>query len=72
MTRLLLPAVFFMGLSGLITALLYARQRFLMPAFTTSAFNLGIILGALLLQPWLGSLSLVAGVLIGAIGRAHV
>jgi putative peptidoglycan lipid II flippase len=67
MTRLLLPAVFFMGLSGLITALLYARQRFLLPAFTTSAFNLGIILGALLLQPWLGSLSLVAGVLIGAL-----
>lgn len=67
MTRLLLPAVFFMGLSGLITALLYARQRFLLPAFTSSAFNLGIILGALLLQPWLGALSLVVGVLIGAL-----
>ncbi len=67
MTRLLLPAVFFMGLSGLITALLYARQRFLLPAFTTSAFNLGIILGALLLQPWLGPLSLVVGVLLGAL-----
>src|SRR5690349_10424912 len=40
MVRLLLPAVVFMGLSGLITALLYARQRFLLPAFTTSAFNL--------------------------------
>ncbi|NWG21815.1 MAG: murein biosynthesis integral membrane protein MurJ [Chloroflexi bacterium] len=67
MTRLLLPAVLFMGLSGLITALLYARQRFLLPAFTTSVFNLGIILGAVLLQPLLGALSLVIGVLLGAL-----
>lgn len=67
MTRLLLPSVFFMGLSGLITALLYARQRFLLPAFTTSIFNLGIILGAILLQSWLGPLSLVAGVLLGSV-----
>src|SRR5215208_6109169 len=49
MVRLLLPAVLFMALSGLITALLYARQRFLLPAFTTSAFTGGIIFGALLL-----------------------
>ena len=67
MVRLLLPAVIFMALSGLITALLYARQRFLLPAFTTSAFNAGIILAALLLTPLLGPFSLVAGVLIGAL-----
>lgn len=67
MVRLLLPAAIFMGLSGLITALLYARQRFLLPAFTASAYNLGIILGAALLTPWLGPLSLVAGVLAGAL-----
>lgn len=67
MVRLLLPAVIFMGLSGLITALLYARQRFLLPAFTVSIYNLGIILGAVLLSRSLGPLSLVAGVLIGAV-----
>lgn len=67
MVRLLLPAVIFMGLSGLITALLYARQRFLLPAFTASVFNLGIILGAVLLSPLLGPFSLVAGVLLGAL-----
>ncbi|HEU5098581.1 MAG TPA: murein biosynthesis integral membrane protein MurJ [Roseiflexaceae bacterium] len=67
MVRLLLPAAIFMGLSGLITALLYARQRFLLPAFTASAYNLGIILGAVLLAPLLGPLSLVAGVLAGAL-----
>jgi putative peptidoglycan lipid II flippase len=67
MVRLLLPAVIFMSLSGLITALLYARQRFLLPAFNTSAYNGGIILGAVLLTPLLGPFSLVAGVLIGAL-----
>ena len=67
MVRLLLPAVIFMGLSGLITALLYARQRFLLPAFTVSVFNIGIILGAVLLSPLLGPFSLVAGVLLGAV-----
>jgi putative peptidoglycan lipid II flippase len=67
MVRLLLPAVVFLSLSGLITALLYARQRFLLPAFNTSAYNAGIILGALLLTSLLGPFSLVAGVLIGAL-----
>lgn len=66
MVRWLLPSVICMGLSGLITALLYARQRFLLPAFTTSAYNLGIIVGALFLTPLLGPLSLVVGVLIGS------
>ncbi|MEN9935024.1 MAG: hypothetical protein RLZZ387_1603 [Chloroflexota bacterium] len=66
MTRLLLPSAVLMGLSGLITALLYARQRFLLPAFTTSAFNLGIIAGALALTPALGPMSLVVGVLLGS------
>jgi putative peptidoglycan lipid II flippase len=67
MTRLLLPSAVFMGLSGLITALLYARQRFLLPAFTASAYNIGIIAGAVALTPALGPMSLVAGVLLGAL-----
>jgi putative peptidoglycan lipid II flippase len=67
MVRFLLPSVIFMALSGLITALLYARQRFLLPAFTASAFNAGIIAAALLLTPALGPFSLVAGVLLGAV-----
>jgi putative peptidoglycan lipid II flippase len=67
MVRLLLPAVIFMGLSGLITALLYARRRFLLPSFTTSAYNLGIIAGALLLTRSFGPYGLVAGVLLGAL-----
>jgi putative peptidoglycan lipid II flippase len=67
MVRLLLPAVVGMGLSGLFTALLQARQRFLLPAFTTSAFNAGIIAGVILLTRALGPLSMVVGVLAGAL-----
>jgi putative peptidoglycan lipid II flippase len=67
MLRLLLPSVLFLGVSGLVTAVLQARQRFLLPAFTTSAFNLGIIAAVLLLTARLGALSLVAGVLVGAL-----
>ena len=66
MVRLLMPAVALTGLSGLITALLYARQKFLLPAFTTSAYNLGIIAAAVLLTPLFGVYSLVIGVLLGA------
>ena len=66
MVRGLMPAVVLTGLSGLITALLYARQKFLLPAFTTSAYNIGIIIGALFLTPWFGPFALVVGVLIGA------
>lgn len=66
MVRWLMPAVVLMGLSGLITALLYARQKFLLPAFTTSAYNLGIIVAAVLLSFRFGVFALVIGVLLGA------
>jgi putative peptidoglycan lipid II flippase len=67
MLRLLLPSVIAMSLAGLITAVLQARQRFFLPSFTTSAFNLGIIAGVVLLTATLGPLSMVVGVLIGAV-----
>lgn len=67
MVRWLMPAVVLIGLSGLITALLYARQKFLLPAFTTSAYNLGIIIAAALLSLRVGVFALVIGVLLGAV-----
>lgn len=69
LTRLMLPAVPLMGLSGLITALLYARQRFLFPAFVTAVFNLGIIMGAMLFHQRFDVRSLAIGVLIGALAQ---
>lgn len=69
LVRMLLPAVIFMGLSGLMTAVLYARRRFLLPAFASSVFNLGIIAGAAFLHAPLHIASLAVGVLIGAAGQ---
>jgi putative peptidoglycan lipid II flippase len=66
LVRLALPAVLFLGLSGIFTALLYARQIFVYSAFSVAAYNAGIIVAALLLAARFGPLSLVVGVLLGA------
>jgi len=67
LARLIMPAIFFFGLSGVATGLLYARQRFIYPAFGAAIFNGGIILGALILSPRLGIASLSLGVVLGSI-----
>lgn len=66
MIRLALPAVFFLGLSGILTGLLYSLKRFAFPAFTTAAYNAGIILVAFALAPTFGITSLIIGILLGA------
>ena len=66
MVRLILPAVFFLGLSGVIAGLLYSLKRFAFPAFTTAAYNLGIVVVALALSPVFGITSLIVGILIGS------
>ena len=56
----------FLGLSGVTTALLYARRQFTLPAFVVTVYNLGIITTALALGGSLGTTSLVLGIVIGA------
>lgn len=69
LVRLLLPALFFMGVSGMTTAVLYARRTFLLPAFAGATFNAGIILGIVLFHEQLDIASLAVGVLLGAVGQ---
>ena len=64
--RIIAPAILLLGLSGVVTGLLYTLKRFTYPAFGASVFNLGIILGALLLSRPLRIYSLVVGTLLGA------
>jgi len=64
--RLLGPAVIFLGLSGVLTAMLYAKQRFVFPAFSPAVFNLSIVVAAIGLSHFLGITSLVVGVVGGA------
>jgi putative peptidoglycan lipid II flippase len=72
LVRLMLPSVLFMGTSGILTASLYARQRFTLPAFSVAVYNVGIILGALLLADRIQVSSLVIGVLVGAVLQVAV
>lgn len=66
MVRWMLLAVPCMVVAGVMTAMLQARQRFVFPAFVTSVFNVGLILGAVVLTPWFGAVALAIGMLIGA------
>jgi putative peptidoglycan lipid II flippase len=67
MVRIMLVAVVFQGLAGVLMAALYARQRFAAPSFAPALYNAAIILAALILHPVLGVESMVAGVVIGAL-----
>jgi putative peptidoglycan lipid II flippase len=67
LTRLILPAVLFFGLSGAAAGLLYADKRFVYPAFGASVFNAGIVVMALFFGERLGIASLALGVLLGSI-----
>lgn len=70
MVRILLVSLVFMGLSGVFTALLYARQRFALPALCGAVYNGAIIATVLLLHRFLDVTSLVLGALLGALLQA--
>ncbi len=67
MTRIILPGqvAFFAG--GLFMAVQFAHGRFFLPALAPLIYNLGIILGGLLLGPRLGMEGFAWGVLAGAV-----
>lgn len=67
MVRLMLVAVVFQGLAGVLMAVHYAEKRFAPPAFAPAMYNGGIIVAALTLHTWLGVQSLVLGVILGAV-----
>ena len=67
MIRIILPAVLFFGLSGIVTGLLYTLKRFTYPAFGAAIYNAGIITAALLLADRINIYSLGLGILLGAI-----
>ena len=64
----MIGTVILMGISGLLTGLLQAQQRFLLPAFTTSIFNIGVI-AVIFIYPQGSALILAIGMLVGAAGQ---
>ncbi len=64
--RLTIPAIIFMNLSGILTAALFARHRFVYTAFTATAFNGVMILCTVLFERSLGPAALGLGLLAGS------
>jgi putative peptidoglycan lipid II flippase len=64
--RLMLPSAALFGVSGLVMGILNAHQKFLAPALTPAMYQLGLIIGVLVLAPDLGIYGLGWGVLIGS------
>jgi putative peptidoglycan lipid II flippase len=67
---LVTPAIF--GVSGVVMAILNARQHFLLPALAPILYNAGIIGGALALAPAIGVRGLAVGVVSGALAHLVV
>lgn len=65
--RLDLLAILIFSLSGLAMAGLQANQHFLLPAMAPGLYNLGQILGILVLAPRFGIYGMVYGVILGAL-----
>jgi putative peptidoglycan lipid II flippase len=66
LTRLMLFAQFFFAISNFLTGILQAYQRFVAPALAPIFYNLGIMLGTVLLSKYFGIYAAGLGVLIGA------
>lgn len=67
--HLIAPAILFLGLSGVLTALLYARQRVIFPALSPAIFNFCIVVSAVVFHKALGVNALVIGVVSGALAQ---
>ena len=81
LTRILLPAQLFFYVGGVVSAVLYSRRLFFLPAFGPLIYNLAIILGGVFFRHRFGIASLAYGAvggsfigifLINAIGAARV
>lgn len=66
LVRLMAPVVWFISVAGLLTGVLFALQRFSVPALASAVYNLGIVVAAPLLAGRVGIVSLAVGVLAGS------
>jgi putative peptidoglycan lipid II flippase len=65
--RILLLSTMIFAVSSILTGTLHAHQHFLLPALAPSMYSIGIILGALVLEPSLGIFGLAWGAVLGAL-----
>jgi putative peptidoglycan lipid II flippase len=67
LTRLMLPAQFCFYQGSILSAVQYAKGQFVIPSLAPLVYNIGIILGGVLLSSRLGMTGFAVGVLGGAI-----
>jgi len=67
LTRLMLPAQICFYLGSILSSVQYARAQFVIPSLAPVIYNLGIIVGGVLLAPSIGIAGFSVGVLGGAI-----
>jgi len=67
LTRLMLPAQICFYLGSILSAVQYAKGQFLIPSLAPAIYNLGIILGGVLLSSRYGITGFAVGVLAGAL-----
>lgn len=67
LTRIMAIAQLFFGYSSFLTGIIQSHQRFLIPALSPIMYNIGIILGIVLLGPSLGIYGPAVGVVLGAL-----
>ncbi len=72
LTRVMLISPLMFGVSGMLTGILNGRQHFLAPSIAPLLYNLGIILGAVVLADRWGVHGLAWGVVIGSAGHLVV
>ncbi len=72
LTRLMILGPIFLALGAVVTALLNASGRFAAAAIAPIAYNLGIIVAALVLGPSMGVTALAIGVVFGSLGHLLV
>lgn len=66
MTRIIIPAQLFFFSGGLFMAVQFTKKKFFIPALAPLIYNIGIILGGILLGPYFGMEGFAWGVLGGA------
>jgi putative peptidoglycan lipid II flippase len=67
LTRLMLPAQICFYQGSILSAVQYAKGQFVVPSLAPVVYNLGIILGGVLLSPRIGITGFAVGVLAGAV-----
>jgi len=65
-TRIMFLSPLLLGISAVFGGVLVSLKKFLMYSLAPIFYNIGIILGVLFLVPWIGSVGLAWGVVLGA------